>query len=226
MALLFTCLFAVFSILLLIELRRGPRLVGHTPHCRACGYMLLGNKSGRCPECGADLTPGNIVIGQRQSRRALIGCTLASIACLVFFGQRVARQIEWYHYRPGSWVIADAGSADASLADRAWAELNRRRGLGKLSDAAESSLTEFALATHAKPDGAGGPIEKDLIKYLFARYSSDKLSPAQVDRLYTQEATPILHVRPRIVAGGPIAHRYRVGNGGAVAGFGAFGIRQ
>lgn len=31
---------------------------GHRP-CRACGYDLTGNQSGRCPECGTDVQPHN-----------------------------------------------------------------------------------------------------------------------------------------------------------------------
>jgi len=28
-----------------------------TPHCRTCGYLLIGNVSGICPECGTPITP-------------------------------------------------------------------------------------------------------------------------------------------------------------------------
>jgi hypothetical protein len=33
--------------------RRGNR----SPHCAGCGYLLVGNTSGVCPECGTPLSP-------------------------------------------------------------------------------------------------------------------------------------------------------------------------
>jgi hypothetical protein len=40
------------SVLWCLDRRRGS-----PGHCRACGYNLTGNVSGRCPECGQAIEP-------------------------------------------------------------------------------------------------------------------------------------------------------------------------
>ena len=46
-----------------------PPRRGKEPHCRKCDYQTTGNESGRCSECGADLTrPRGIVHGSRHRR--------------------------------------------------------------------------------------------------------------------------------------------------------------
>jgi hypothetical protein len=51
------------------------------------------------------------------------------------------------------------------------------------------------------PPNAGGPLETKFREYLTLRFQSDKLTPPQFDRFYTQSFIPIVHVRPRIVVG-------------------------
>src|SRR5258706_7896495 len=56
-----------------MTIKRGfwPRRRGDEPHCRRCGYTLVGNQSGTCPECGA---MGSVVRGaRRRSRRMGVG---------------------------------------------------------------------------------------------------------------------------------------------------------
>ena len=192
---------ATASVVFLFQLRRKPKPVGETPHCGGCGYSLTGNQSGRCPECGLELTEANIVVGDYPRRLILPLLLLASLAGVVYFGQRAIRLGDWYSYRPTHWVIEDAYSPTPDVADRAWQELRNRRASGKLHEDAENRITELALASYAMPRGAGGPLEPKLIEFLAERYQSGKLSPAQVDRLYSESFSTQLHVRPKIVAG-------------------------
>jgi hypothetical protein len=43
-----------------------PRLRGEIPHCARCGYNLTLLTSDRCPECGSQLTPDGVRIGEGQ----------------------------------------------------------------------------------------------------------------------------------------------------------------
>src|SRR5438045_774002 len=63
----------------LIKIGFWPRRRGHTPHCRGCGYALVGNESGSCPECGKLISDANIVRGERKRRRGLAAMGLASL---------------------------------------------------------------------------------------------------------------------------------------------------
>src|ERR1043165_6818408 len=47
-----------------------PRRRGNTPHCPHCGYTLVGNQSGTCPECGKPWTEATVVHGERHGSKA------------------------------------------------------------------------------------------------------------------------------------------------------------
>lgn len=41
----------------------------HPEYCHGCGYLLHGNVSGTCPECGKPLDDGNVAfVSRRQAR--------------------------------------------------------------------------------------------------------------------------------------------------------------
>lgn len=126
-----------------------PRRKGHQPHCAGCDYLLLGNRSGRCPECGRELTERSIVVGTRTRRKgvAAVGLMLLLLAALFFggAGNKRIREIDWYRYRPAAWVVGDAGSDHPALAARAWQELARRRSEGTLPASADAGLLEVAM---------------------------------------------------------------------------------
>ena len=133
-----------------------PRRKGNQPHCAGCDYLLLGNRSGRCPECGRELTEKSIVRGTRRRRKgvAAVGLMLLLLAALFFggAGNKRIREIDWYHYRPAAWVVKDAGSDNGAIALRAWQELARRRADGTLSASAEAALLEVAMRDVASAD--------------------------------------------------------------------------
>jgi len=54
-----------------IKLGFWPRRRGNTPHCRGCGYALVGNQSGTCPECGQAWTESTVVRGERHRHKYL-----------------------------------------------------------------------------------------------------------------------------------------------------------
>src|SRR5687767_485524 len=67
----------------LFLLRRSRRRVGSAPHCPRCDYLLYGNTTAVCPECGHAVTPDNIVYGERaRSRLYLITGLLLILAAL------------------------------------------------------------------------------------------------------------------------------------------------
>ena len=44
---------------------------GHHFHgCASCGYDLTGNETGKCPECGAQVTPEDVRQSEQESREA------------------------------------------------------------------------------------------------------------------------------------------------------------
>ena len=65
-----------------------PRKLGW-PHCRACGYDLTGNVSGRCPECGtsadapraASQKPRSQTVHKRSADAADLGWRIWSANC-------------------------------------------------------------------------------------------------------------------------------------------------
>src|SRR5438128_7052665 len=132
-----------------------PRRVGETPHCGRCDYVLIGNESGNCPECGKSLgDPGAVVLGERRRKVGLI--VPGSIFAIVGVGMIVAAtmEVDWYHWKPTTWVIDDLERGGA-LGQQAWGELNRRIKERGISAGNRERLIEFALAEQAKvPAGA------------------------------------------------------------------------
>src|SRR5580692_7987442 len=138
-----------------ILIKRGfwPRRRGVEPHCRACGYLLIGIESQRCPECGAVLSPLAIVYGRRQRRGGLGWMGVAILLLLVgLFGSYLGGafiNIDQYHYRPTFWVMHDLRSSSPTDAYRAILELKWREKAGGLSSKYEQQIVEIALVEQA-----------------------------------------------------------------------------
>src|SRR5690242_10876922 len=95
-----TLLFAVGILLL----RRGayPKRIGSTPHCPKCEYILAGlENASRCPECGQEVSSGQMVHGERRRRPrlAVFGglVALLGLFALVVGGTGVVGRVDWYH---------------------------------------------------------------------------------------------------------------------------------
>ena len=66
------------------------------PHCRACGYLLLGSTGNDCPECGAVLSPNAIFRPKPVGRRiagwvALLVVLIFPLGLLGAIGKRTAK---------------------------------------------------------------------------------------------------------------------------------------
>jgi hypothetical protein len=210
---LITILAAIALLLLagIILIRRSRRRVGTSPHCPGCDYLLYGNTSAVCPECGRALSPQTIVIGDVRRSRAMLGWGLLLIAIalllLATVGIKTVATYDWYRLRPTAWVIDDTVSRDPSAdVSRAWRELTRRRALHKLSDDHEARLTQLALAEQANanqdaPPKPTSPIIREFLEYLGDRQLAGQLSSDQSRQFFENSARVRLGIRPSVVAG-------------------------
>jgi len=131
------------------------RRVGSTPHCPKCEYILIGNDSGTCPECGAPFTPSSILHGEPYRRRgmAAAGAFLFPLGVLImslgFSG--IANQINWYRHRPFRWVMQDLDSPPSGAPTKALTELLRRDSGGELSASRKTALVKRMLKDLSSP---------------------------------------------------------------------------
>src|SRR3954463_6449818 len=95
----------------LLKVGFRPRRRGDTPHCRGCGYALVGNESGTCSECGRAWTASTVVRGERPRHNG-IGFTgmVMLLLGLSIAGGLWLTDVDWYRYLPESWIVKDAGS--------------------------------------------------------------------------------------------------------------------
>ena len=196
--------------LALIKVGLWPRRRGDTPHCRGCGYPLVGNQSGTCPECGREFTDATVVRGERQRHKAIGIAGVATFVLGVTIGGGLwFGDIDWYRYLPERWIVKDAGSSNPTIAQRAWGELVRRRTIAPLSENTESTLTDLALQKQAGT--SPGPLLEPMLDFLAARYLDQKMTPQQVDQFFLNSVNPTLHTREEVAAGDviPVQITYR-----------------
>src|SRR6185436_10598148 len=201
-----------FMILALGLMKVGfwPRRRGTTPHCRGCGYALVGNQSGTCPECGREWTEATVVHGERNRHKGVGAAGLMMILLgLAIGGGLWLTDIDWYRYLPESWIVKDAGSSNPSIAKRAWDELVRRRTIAPLAENTEIKLTELALKEQAAT--SPGPMLQPMLEFLAARYLDQKMTAQQVDQFFLNCVNPTLHTRDEVAAGDviPVQITYR-----------------
>lgn len=201
-----TALFIV-GILLVHSARR--RRVGVIPHCRNCDYVLVGNQSAVCPECGQAITPQLIIYGDRIRLRSLwIGWIMALVSLIliaVILTPSIS-QYDWYRWRPVSWVIQDSKSSNHAQAMRGWQELDRRRAAGSLSDVNEQQLVQFTLSQQAlahQPGAVTSPILSNLLDYVGDRALEGKLTDAQKKQFFENALRFKIRLRPQVLANAP-----------------------
>lgn len=190
----------------LLILRAGlrGRRRGVDPHCRRCDYLLVGIDSAKCPECGAALTPRNVVRGERLRRRGAIWvrAPMAGAGLLLSAAQvmPVYRAVDWYRLKPTGWVIDDL--EDPALRRKAVVELSRRIEVGSFPPRHRGRAADVALAEQ----GAATPsvFARSMVEWL-ARWASDgSLDSQRRERYFRQLVRLQLTVRPTVRAGDPV----------------------
>ena len=217
--LLFLALPPLILSLVLLKIAYLPRRRGLTPHCSKCNYTLTGLDSDRCPECGQPLSPTTTVHGERP-RHPILGALGSLLLLLAIANTAIilaGDNVNWYRYKPTAWVIQDAADPAPALAQKAWAELQRRMQDNDLTESQHNELTEIALAEQAKP--SAGPIGQPLLDYLGGRAADGKLSKAQQDRFVDQGTKFTLAVRERVAKGDPAYYRVSYSGRGPASGW-------
>ncbi len=115
---------------LAIAALRRPRR-GSTPYCRRCGYNLTGTAldapGTRCSECGALLTRGAVVRGERRMVWGRFALGLAMFLLGTGFLARPTcsflRDANLYQFAPTGWVLYGLGSNDPGNVQRAADEI-------------------------------------------------------------------------------------------------------
>jgi hypothetical protein len=194
----------------LLKIGFWPRRRGNTPHCPGCGYALVGNQSGTCPECGRAWSEGTIVRGERNRHKGIGTAGLVMLLLgLAIGGGLWLGDIDWYRYLPESVIVSDTASSNPNIARRAWDELVRRRRIAPLSEATESKLTDLALKEQASP--SPGPMLDPMLQFLAQRFLDKKMTTQQVDQFFVNSVNPSLHTRAAVAAGDtfPVQITYR-----------------
>lgn len=214
-----TFLFVIAAVLALVGvvmLRLGwwPRRRGQTPHCRRCGYALVGNESGRCPECGTDTTVArNVRRGERHRRGGVAALGAMALVLALLCGGMASivalREVDWYQFRPATWVVDDAGSSDPAESTRAWRELERRRGRAGLSEAVERKLGGVALAEVSRARASEGPLHQPMVDFLADRFLAGTLPAEQADQFFDLATEVELRVRPVVRSGDRVPYSLR-----------------
>ena len=199
------------SIVLVKGLR--PKRRGTTPYCRGCGYNLTGGtldakQTTRCPECGRILNPPRaVVIGNRcvRPRVVVLGAVIVSFGIVGLGGVGIARarNVNWYHYKPTTWVLSDLENGGANLAGRASAELRLRMETSGLSSAQTHRLAEIGLGEQRKPrirSWWSSPIE--LLGLICER---GELTPSQRTRFFQNLLLIRARARSPVAAGDDVA---------------------
>lgn len=189
----------LFAGITLLKKGRWPKRIGDTPHCASCNYILTGLDSGRCPECGDEITPGSILHGERKARTGFVltGSFLILLA-LALGGLAMSDalpSIDWYQFRPTSWLISDLDTPQKMIA---WTELQTRLTAGKVSAAQQDRLTERALREQVSPSPSNTPLTDPLMTYLGQRWSDHAMTDAQEQRFFAGCSNLTLTIRPAV----------------------------
>ncbi|HEV8290791.1 MAG TPA: hypothetical protein VGP94_02655, partial [Tepidisphaeraceae bacterium] len=184
----------------LMKIGFWPRRRGTIPHCGGCGYPLVGNESGTCPECGRAWFNATVVRGERRRHKGIgISGLVVFLLGLAISGGLLLTDIEWYSHLPESWIVKDAASSNPNVASRAWNELLRRRATAPLSEDIEKNLTDLALKEQAAPSFRLSM--EPMLEFLAQRYLDKKMTDGQADQFFLNSVNPSLRTRAMVAAG-------------------------
>jgi hypothetical protein len=175
-----------------------PRRRGMTPHCRRCDYNLTGLAGDCCPECGTEMTPANVVYGEKVRRvwsKVLAG---VGVVLLVLLAGEWSRSYDWYRLRTTAGVLSDLQSSKPLHKSTAWKEIQRRVTNGSLSESQHARLIDVCLLEQ----GAKAPLfstPDPLIEYLGPCLLGGLMSSAQRATFFQQV------VRLKLVVRSPVA---------------------
>lgn len=202
--LLFLLATLLATCVLVVWILRRPRRRGTTPHCARCDYNLTGLLSDRCPECGSETIPPNIVYGELVRRPWLKVTVGVCVAILAFVAAQYALRYDYYRLRPASWVIGDLQSSTPQVKFRAWTEIVRRIRSGALPASQESRLIDVCLAEQTATNAASA-----LIDHLGASLLAGKMSESQKATFFKQIVQVEMRVRPTVIAGATLPYSIR-----------------
>jgi hypothetical protein len=200
---------ALLGALLTLRGLRPPRS-GDTPYCRKCGYNLTGRDRtaalARCSECGAELAgPRAVILGERHVRRGLtvagLICLLLGLTPLTVVIVDTVRKVDWYVYKPTRWVLADARNPNATLADRAFQEMNRRRRAGTLTAAQATDWIECCLALQPGAFDNRYGLGYRAADELSALHAAGRLTAEEAQRFFENMVRIRVTARPVVVRG-------------------------
>jgi hypothetical protein len=184
---------------------RGRR-IGISPFCRRCRYSLTGlpAETQFCPECGNDIQQSTAIIrGVRKRYKPLvitgIVLTLVGLAGLGEKSVSSLLAVDWFQYRPVSWLMDDLEAAPGPKRDRAAKELLRRMRAGSFDDGSWKLVIDRSLQAHAKSAKAWDTRWSDLF---VAAGQANKLSDQQLLTFLHQVADIRLYCKTKIRHGG------------------------
>lgn len=102
------------------------RREGDSPYCSLCGQNVTGVTSGKCPECGGELTSERVVVGRLRFRRGplwvgilfiFLGGMFALSVPIALNGMRLAAQ-----------EVAKRGTTGSAQAQGSSAAMQRQNG--------------------------------------------------------------------------------------------------
>lgn len=189
----------LMGVLLLVSGWRGRR-VGDEPRCAKCGYILLHLESGRCPECGSEISGANTVTGERRRGwvRVIAGVLLLAAASSLMLRPvaRVVWAVPWYQYKPAGLVVDDIDRP--GMYRQAMTELQRREVAGGLPEGARHQLIGRTLQEQAPGMISAHP---ELLDYLLKALIAGQLTKEEKELLLEQACDVTLAVRPVVGEG-------------------------
>jgi predicted nucleic acid-binding Zn ribbon protein len=212
--LILPALLLVAGIVLTVRGLRGRRVDDH-PHCRKCGFDLIGLPEGvnRCSECGADLTrPRAIREGRRQRRPVALVFGLSALLFVLGGIGLVAwsqiRNLDEYRVMPAWYLLRQARYDGAAPPLPAWNELLRRLRADELSKDHTARAAEMALAIQQDRSKTWNTVFGD---FLELSRDQQQLTDAQWQRYARQAPSLWMDLRAKVRRGDNLPARIREG---------------